>query len=607
MLSKFNKLIYTIELLPKLGFWNVLYMVWYRLSMRTGIRKRFFPQSKLPQGEFYRERKQSAVNYHESWRNACISKADEIIDDTFTYFSYHKYQVKDNKWISNPFDGSIIPDNTIHWTEMSDFDLPIGDVKIVWELSRFDWLTDLARAYSISQNKKYLSKINSLLNNWCETNPLNTGVNWKCGQEAGFRVFKLISTAMILDQLHEPSQKLKELIYAHISRIQPNINYAIAQDNNHGTTEAAALYIGCQWLLHVGSSYDNLHAWAKQGEQLLLGRIDKLIETDGSFAQRSMTYHRVVLDTFTWVLSIKSKIGLNSWDSGYMNKLNKLAEWQYKFTFGRDGDAPNYGSNDGANIGNLNNLDYRDFRGSSQAYWVVANDMRLYMDSGVDEAAYWYTRKKIQSLDKYEILIPEVEVLDDHNVIMRKGEHSLYLKLPDDKFRPGTDAFHLDLWTNGICVLRDNGSYSYNAGQLTDMMKSSRYHNTLSFNNHEQMPKLSRFLNAKWLRTNSSDLITKEGKIKWSGSYTDYKKCTHQRKITFTESELLIKDIGQGSNFTINYHMIEDNLCAEISSSHDYEIMESEYSRYYMEKTKKPSISFIGKSEEVVEVKIKLN
>ena len=77
----------------------------------------------------------------------------------FTWFSYHKQAVGTNpNWFYNPFEQTTLLKTNLHWTEYSDFNFNTGDVKIIWELSRFDWLTDLARAYKVSGDKKYLDK-----------------------------------------------------------------------------------------------------------------------------------------------------------------------------------------------------------------------------------------------------------------------------------------------------------------------------------------------------------------------------------------------------------------------------------------------------------------
>ena len=44
---------------------------------------------------------------------------------------------------------------------------------------------------------------------------------------------------------------LVQIVRQHLARINANIRYAIAQRNNHATSEAAALFIGGNWLLKV--------------------------------------------------------------------------------------------------------------------------------------------------------------------------------------------------------------------------------------------------------------------------------------------------------------------------------------------------------------------
>src|SRR5690606_40482393 len=73
---------------------------------------------------------------------------------------------------------------------------------------------------------------------------------WRCGQETSIRIMKLFHTSMVLGNLKEISSTLALFAYEHLKRIEGNIGYAVAQNNNHGTSEAAALYVGACWLLH---------------------------------------------------------------------------------------------------------------------------------------------------------------------------------------------------------------------------------------------------------------------------------------------------------------------------------------------------------------------
>ena len=46
---------------------------------------------------------------------------------------------------------------------------------------------------------------------------------------------------MVLGQDAKPEQGMIDFISTHLQRIEPTISYALAQQNNHGTSEAALL------------------------------------------------------------------------------------------------------------------------------------------------------------------------------------------------------------------------------------------------------------------------------------------------------------------------------------------------------------------------------
>ena len=83
-------------------------------------------------------------------------------------------------WHANPFTGQAAPSDR-HWSEISDFDA--GDIKVIWEPSRFGFAYALVRAYWRSGDEQYAEVFWRLVEDWREHNPPNRGPNWKCGQE----------------------------------------------------------------------------------------------------------------------------------------------------------------------------------------------------------------------------------------------------------------------------------------------------------------------------------------------------------------------------------------------------------------------------------------
>jgi hypothetical protein len=202
------------------------------------------------------------------------------------------------------------------------------------------------------------------LADWCERNPPYRGPNWKCGQEASMRVMHLAMAAVMLGQVDSVAPGLLELVRLHLQRIEPTLRYAMAQDNNHGTSEAAALFIGGSWLSRKGVAAGA--RWAALGRKWLENRAARLITLDGTFSQYSVTYHRVMLDTFCMVEVWRRRLALAAFSGQMAVFMQAATRWLYVMTRPENGDAPNLGANDGARLLQLTDTDYRDFRPSVQ-------------------------------------------------------------------------------------------------------------------------------------------------------------------------------------------------------------------------------------------------
>ena len=612
----FKKLLLLLPILPKLGFRNVAYVVWYRVSLKMGWRKNKFPLGKAVEGLFFKETT-PLTNYPEAWKTKTIEKADQILKGNLTWFRYHNFQVGNPpNWFKNPFDDSVLNIPHKHWTEISDFDLNTGDVKILWELSRFDWLTDLARAYRVTGYENYLEAINYWLIDWSKHNPNNQGPNWKCGQETAIRVMKLITTAQILNQDTTAQVALQQMIAEHLERIAANIHYAIAQDNNHGTSEAAGLCIGSTWLLQQKLPQweaSLLKQWKNKGRKLLENRIDKLIAPQGTFAQRSVTYHRVVVDTMSWVLYAMERYNEPAFPENIQNRLQKLGEWQYKMIASHNGEVPNIGSNDGAMFETLHNCGYRDFRPSTQLFFGVLNKQRAFDNDVANEVLFWRYPENYNRFKLYQVQQPILEGLDEEIVILNDGVLKVFLKLPNQRYRFATcDAFHLDVWYNGENLFCDSGSYSYNAGAETDKFKSVTMHNTVQFDSHEQMPKISRFLYGNWLQV--TEIIKsedKDGIWSWKGSYKDYRKNSHYRTIEWNreKNQLAVTDdldSPSEEEKTLYWHSAItkvpfDKLTVTDADGQTLEpqVFTSARSLYYLQKSEKITYAYSTKTKQL--------
>lgn len=574
-----------------LGIPNIARAFWFRGGVRFGLNPVRKLHVRLPQGPFFQP-------------VACSVMGDSVYRYELSGFGYIPLgdtgSIPD--WHRNILTGSRCSDSNTPWYEIPDFTNEIGDIKGIWEISRFDWVLGFAREARAGHTEA-LEKLESWLESWVQENPSYYGPNWKCGQEASIRVMHLAMTAIVLWQSYRPEKGLLELVEIHLKRIAPTIQYAIAQDNNHGTSEAAALFIGGSWLASHGVSQGK--SWEKKGRRWLENRARRLIEPDGSFSQYSVNYHRVLLDTFSMVEVWRKTLQLPEFSRHWYTKARAATEWLTAL-LRPGGDMPNLGANDGARLLPLAAVDYRDFRPSAQ----LANVLFL-RQRAISEPGEWDAPLRLLGLELPEAVAESpgnVQFDDGGYAIMRKNHCFALFHYPRFRFRPGqADALHLDVWLGGRNIFRDGGSFSYNTEEpWQSYFPGVESHNTIQFDGRDQMPRLSRFLFGEWLKTSRFQPLgeTCEGLSVLAG-YRDYKGAVHTRKVLLGREKLTVKDDidGFSSNAVLRWRLEPGNwelkglaaknedLTITVTSTIEIvrcEIVDGYESHYYGRKTKLP-------------------
>ena len=272
----------------KLGVENLLRVAYYKFQLRSGQFQKRLPIYKPITGPFYKGSQQSTSN-----ALLCPDDAPLLLQGQLRYFSHQLTSVSDPPdWFVHSETGVKFP-NRGHWSKIGDFGH--GDIKLIWEPSRFQWLVLVAQGYATTGDNDYLALINRWLSDWSEKNPLNQGSNWKCGQESSIRLMNLLTAALILGEHQQPIPSLVQIVREHSLRIYPTLHYAIAQDNNHGISEVAALFIAGAWLKMVDQETAESKQWLRRGRSGLEERIAHLVEKDGSFSQHSVNYLACVM------------------------------------------------------------------------------------------------------------------------------------------------------------------------------------------------------------------------------------------------------------------------------------------------------------------------
>jgi hypothetical protein len=102
-------------------------------------------------------------------------------------------------------------------------------------------------------------------------------------------------------------------------------------------------------------------------------------------------------------------------------------------------------------------------------------------------------------------------------------------------------VLHLDLWHRGLNVLRDGGSYSYNAEpEAMRYFSGTASHNTVQFDGRDQMPRLGPFLFGAW--PDCSELHFDGGIPMVRAAYRDSWGASHRRSVELTKDACVVCD-----------------------------------------------------------------
>jgi hypothetical protein len=526
-----------------LGIPNLARVALYRSGLRTGLHPVCRLRAVSPSGPFFRWPVQgppAGAEPRSEWR------------DHGSLFGHVRVAAGDAApdWLASVVTGRRAPGAERPWWTIDDFDPEVGDIKAIWELSRFDWLLAMAQRATAGEESEF-RRLEAWLQDWARNNPPYLGPNWRCGQEASLRVLHLAATAWIFGQVADASAPLLDLVRLHLRRIAPTIHYAVAQDNNHGTSEAAALFVGGSWLSSAGHAEGE--RWARMGRRRLEERAARLIAADGSFSQYSLNYHRLMLETMSFTEAWRRSLDLPAFSPLWCGRCRAATAWLHEAIDVDSGDGPNIGANDGAHILRWCDAPYRDFRAALQLASVLFQGRCSLPDKGSwDQPLHWLGLDKPRDV----VLVPQGRVAADGGfAFLRKGPARAVLRFPRFRFRPAqSDLMHVDFWLRGRNVLRDAGSYKYNTEPTwSRYFTGAMGHNTIEFDGRDQMPRLGRFLFGAWPSISRLEHLNDDGNTVFFGvEYRDYKGVCHLRRIALAASRLLISDeIGGFEKFAM--------------------------------------------------------
>ncbi|SKC15721.1 alginate lyase family protein [Dyadobacter psychrophilus] len=556
-----------IRFLSNMGVRYLCFRLWYEIQGRIGLlRLRFSVGNK----RFQHVSKEAWLDKHIPFpfdpaksgllRNAELpglqERAEHIRENRFLYFNDQWKTVPD--WHTNPENGFTY-DKNIHWSKIPTLSRNDGDIKYVWEKSRFCFLSALFR-FDFHFEKDQSELVFALINDWIDQNPVNRGPNWRCGQEISLRVINWLFALHYYKHSESLSPaiftKIIQSIYDQMRRVAANIHFSrTAVRNNHALTETLTLYIVGTYFPHFPES----RLWKSKAKRWFEQEIAYQIYEDGTFLQFSMNYHRIAVQLLTLAITV-AELNADKWADVVYDRARKSLYFLRSCQDDVTGFLPNYGNNDGALFFPLSECPYHDFRPQLEA---LSKALQINLDFGIgpwNEEALWLSlQKSVQNVQ--ETFKPKVLAGFENGgyYTIRDDKTLTFVRCGAYKDRPfQADNLHLDIWVNGMNLMRDAGSYSYNTDEKwTRYFAGTASHNSVMLGEFDQMKKGPRFIWFNWIKKAKCSVYEHANSFEIDAEFEGFNQLgrgiTHHRRITKTKGKL---------HWTIEDHIenLPDNL-----------------------------------------------
>lgn len=429
------------------------------------------------------------------------------------------------QWQLNPLTGKSCKASD-KWYKIPDFDEERGDIKIIWEVSRFTHFFYLARAFLITGESKYVEAYFEQIEDWVKNNRYSYGANYKCGQECSLRLISCLFTYPCFSSFATEKDKknIKEIVAGSYKKVLSNFFYAHrCIKNNHTISELVGMIIGA-WC--CSDMPKMLHAY-----RMLDRVIEEQFSEDGGYIQLSFNYQRLALQDLEIILYASEMTGVSLSEEAKKRILNSaLLLYQCQ---DESGDVPNYGSNDGALILPLTIGGYRDFKPVINTVHVMIEGHAIYEEPYLSEELLWFGMDPNPELTKIERVSTDFKKA---GISTLRNKNSWLMVLSKNRIGQ-MDNGHIDLWVKGKNILCDAGSYSY-ASELGRELYKNISHNTAYCEGLTQIRRIGAF--AVYGQPKLKKRVWSENEIEFDIIFsTGYE---HRRKVSITQNGYAIKD-----------------------------------------------------------------
>ena len=426
-----------------------------------------------------------------------------------------------------------------------------ADVKVPWELSRFQHLFTLGKAYWITDDSRYYEESKKEILDWIEKNPVYYSVNWTCAMDVAIRAVNLIFFYFLFEdfiiQDKNFLKKLNEIFYLHGEHIYNNLEKNLGLSNNHYLSNLVGLlFLG---IYFKDVKINKVKKWLKFSVKELEKEMLIQNNIDGTNYETSTSYHRLVLELMFYSALLLKKNNLK-FTNKYEERLEKMFEFLAIITK-PNGKFPLIGDVDNGRLVILSN--YYD--------WEV-NDARSIISLGGE----YFNNKFLKEVGSSE-LEDKIWIFGAKNIYQekfskesKKFENGGYYLLQNNKIycliRCGelslrgqgghshNDQLSIELNIDGEDFFIDTGTGVYTADKnIRNLFRSTKQHNTVCIPPYEQNNFNDNELFVMKEQTFSKCMIFENNYFEGEHSgFLSKNNCIHKRKVYLKKNTLIIED-----------------------------------------------------------------
>lgn len=427
-----------------------------------------------------------------------------------------------------------------------------ADVKVPWELSRFQHITLLGQAYWIASDEKYAVEFKSQIEDWIAKNPVEMSVNWTCTMDVAIRACNWIVGFQFFRNSNIEKEfwvKVNKCLFLHGEFIYNNLEKSKISNNHYLSNLVGLIWLGI-YFRNINYKKNISEKWLKFGLSELEIEMQKQVYEDGCNFEASTAYHSLVTELllYTSVLGRHNKI---QFTIEFEKKLEKMCEVIMNITK-PNGLVPLIGDMDSGRFimfSDYSNNEKRDFRyllGVAGEYFN-RDDFRHYANNQIT-ALWMFNDVKEPPVKTYRL--ESVTYPDGGFHILRNDRVYLIVRCG----RNGTagigghthnDQLSFELNIDGEDFIVDSGSPAYTSDyKIRNKFRGTALHSTVLIEGFEQNDIDEKRLFQ--LSDQTKATVQKFDNLNFTGrhyGFTEKTGIVHERGISIRNSTITISDI----------------------------------------------------------------